>query len=220
MVHPILQESTAYWMLRPFFKPTVKGSLEGWKFSLDDTEGNVLFHGANPGTPQEHTPENHPHLRLEETMIPYPQVEPGDTVFWSADTIHGTEMKNTGTQDACVFYIPSVPLTDGNIVSIKTGQQMRQGHVILVRREAGANLRSNTSPSNAIRSSKVSRLPTSLVVLASRSSPIAPPSPTLLQSRASAHWALLPSSAWLAAAGRTPCAWPPTRLWGMLPTRL
>jgi hypothetical protein len=36
VVHPILQPSTAYWMLRPFFKPTVKGSLDGWKFSLDD----------------------------------------------------------------------------------------------------------------------------------------------------------------------------------------
>lgn len=118
MVHPILKESTAYWLLRPFFKPTVKGSLDGWKFSLDDDDGNVIFHGANPGTPQEHTPDHHPHLRLEETMIPYPNVEPGDTVFWSADTIHGTEMKNTGSQDACVLYIPSVPLTDGNIVRL------------------------------------------------------------------------------------------------------
>jgi hypothetical protein len=36
VVYPILQPSTAYWMLRPFFKPTVKGSLDGWKFSLDD----------------------------------------------------------------------------------------------------------------------------------------------------------------------------------------
>jgi hypothetical protein len=38
-------------------------------------------------------------------------------VFWSADTIHGTEMENTGNIDACVFYIPSVPLTLNNAVS-------------------------------------------------------------------------------------------------------
>lgn len=37
-------------------------------------------------------------------------------VFWSADTIHGTEMENTGDNDACVFYIPSVPLTPNNAV--------------------------------------------------------------------------------------------------------
>lgn len=101
-------------------------------FSLDDEEGNVFLNGANPGDVQEHTPSHHPHLRLAETMIPYPTVEPGDTgmplfhkihcmkltglVFWSADTIHGTEMKNTGDNDACVFYIPSVPLTPNNAV--------------------------------------------------------------------------------------------------------
>lgn len=79
VVHPILQPSTAYWMLRPFFKPTQKGSLNGWKFSLDDDDGNVFLHGANPGTAQEHNPDHHPHLLLSETMIPYPTVEPGDT---------------------------------------------------------------------------------------------------------------------------------------------
>lgn len=66
-------------MLRPFFKPTRKDSLDGWKFSLDDDEGDIFLHGANPGTAQEHTPTLHPHLRLAETMIPYPTVEPGDT---------------------------------------------------------------------------------------------------------------------------------------------
>ncbi|KAJ4171445.1 hypothetical protein NW754_013213 [Fusarium falciforme] len=81
---------------------------------LDDDDGNVFLHGANPGTAQEHNPDHHPHLMLSETMIPYPTVEPGDTVFWSADTIHGTESENTGNVDACVFYIPSVPLTASN----------------------------------------------------------------------------------------------------------
>lgn len=42
-------------------------------------EGNVFLHGATPGTSQELTPTNHPHLRLTETMIPYPTVNPGDT---------------------------------------------------------------------------------------------------------------------------------------------
>lgn len=79
VVHPILQPSTAYWMLRPFFRPTRNNSLNGWKFSLDDENGEIFLNGANPGTAQEHTPDHHPHLQLSETMIPYPTVEPGDT---------------------------------------------------------------------------------------------------------------------------------------------
>lgn len=81
VVHPILQPYTAYWMLRPFFKPTRQGSLDGWKFSLDDDDddGHVFLHGANSGTAQEHNPEHHPHLLLNETMIPYPTVDLGDT---------------------------------------------------------------------------------------------------------------------------------------------
>lgn len=118
VVHPILQPSTAYWMLRPFFEPTTKGSLDGWKFTLEDDNSDVFLHGANPGTSQEHNPDLHPHLRLNETMIPYPTVEPGDIVFWSADTIHGTEHDNTNDIDACVFYIPTVPLTDNNAAYI------------------------------------------------------------------------------------------------------
>lgn len=51
------------------------------------------------------------------------------SVFWSADTIHGTEMKNTGTRDASVFYIPSVPLTDSNIVSVLQCQRSPQQYV-------------------------------------------------------------------------------------------
>lgn len=49
VVHPILGPSTSYWMLRPFFKPTVKGSLDGWKFSLDDNDGNIFLHGGLGG---------------------------------------------------------------------------------------------------------------------------------------------------------------------------
>ncbi|WVW84370.1 hypothetical protein I302_106404 [Kwoniella bestiolae CBS 10118] len=115
VTHPILGPSTAYWLLRPFFQPTRASSLDGWKFSPEEPNGDTILHGANPGTAQEHTPGYHPHLRLEETMIPYPVVEPGDTVFWSTDTIHGTENDNLGPNDACVFYIPSTPLTEGNI---------------------------------------------------------------------------------------------------------
>jgi hypothetical protein len=101
VVHPILQPTTAYWMLRPFFKPTRKDSLDGWKFSLDDDEGNVYLQGANPGTAQEHTPAHHPHLRLAETMIPYPTVEPGDTGNVACSPIHYAKLTVTNSVLEC-----------------------------------------------------------------------------------------------------------------------
>jgi hypothetical protein len=42
VTHPILQPSTAYWLLRPFFTPTRAGSLDGWKFT---PENQVSSHG-------------------------------------------------------------------------------------------------------------------------------------------------------------------------------
>ena len=41
-------------------------------------------------------------------------------LFWSVDTIHGTQNNNVGPNDACVFYIPATPLTEGNAVSLFT----------------------------------------------------------------------------------------------------
>lgn len=41
VTHPILQPSTAYWLLRPFFTPTRAGSLDGWKFA---PEKEVSWH--------------------------------------------------------------------------------------------------------------------------------------------------------------------------------
>lgn len=75
VVHPILQRSTAHRILRPFFKPTRKRYLVGWNFFLDDNEGKVFLHGANPGTALENTLDHDPHLNVAETLIPYPTVE-------------------------------------------------------------------------------------------------------------------------------------------------
>lgn len=75
-------------------------------------------------------------------------------VFWSADTIHGTENNNTGDVDTCVFYIPAVPTTPNNVVSVKS-------HTILDRVADIPRPSSNTSLSNEMPSSTVCLLPTS-----------------------------------------------------------
>ena len=46
------------------------------------------------------TPDQHPNLRLEETMTSVPSVKPGDTVFWHCDVVHSVEAEHTGTEDS------------------------------------------------------------------------------------------------------------------------
>lgn len=92
-VLPMLSLATAYIILRPFFKPrgvatwktdqtfgeaqSVSLAAENWELNLEGSE----FPGSVPGKTQELNEATHPHLRLAETMIPIPRVEPGDQVY-------------------------------------------------------------------------------------------------------------------------------------------
>lgn len=90
-VHPRVQLSTAYIMLRPF---------------LEDVEATA-FPGALPGTAQDVNEEWHPEICLQ--MVSVPRVAPGDCVFWHGDVVHAVEGKHGGTSDSSVFYIPAIP---------------------------------------------------------------------------------------------------------------
>jgi hypothetical protein len=68
-VLPVLKEATAYWMLRPF---------------LRDVPPN-LFPGCYPGKTF-HISEQW-HSDLHKHLISIPKVNPGDTVWWHADTV-------------------------------------------------------------------------------------------------------------------------------------
>lgn len=78
---PFLKLSTAYVMLRPFFKPKPgrETSLEAddWEPNLDHGE----FHGASPGSVQTLSSESHPHLQFDKTVVSIDLVEPGDQVY-------------------------------------------------------------------------------------------------------------------------------------------
>lgn len=92
-VLPILSLATAYIILRPFFKPrsinvvradqsiseaqNVSLAPEDWELNLEGNE----FPGSVPGKTQELNEVTHPHLRLAETMVSIPRIEPGDQVY-------------------------------------------------------------------------------------------------------------------------------------------
>ena len=130
LVNPLLSLATAYMLLRPFFAP--KSAPAGYpsgnatqdelsdpsflaasNWTLESPTSSWL-HGANPGRGQELSPSLHPHLRLNETMVHVPHVEPGDYVAWHCDTIHAVDKTHSGTSDSSVMYIPTAPLTERN----------------------------------------------------------------------------------------------------------
>ncbi|KIK58621.1 hypothetical protein GYMLUDRAFT_45222 [Collybiopsis luxurians FD-317 M1] len=113
-VLPMLSLSTAYVILRPFFRPKYADStslkFEDW---VPDVS-NSLFPGSGMGKGQELNEMTHPHLKLDKTMIPIPLVEPGDQVYWHCDVVHAVEYQHRGSSDSSVMYIPAVPLTEHN----------------------------------------------------------------------------------------------------------
>lgn len=103
-VCPMLKQSTAYTILRPFFN--VKSSLP----VLDAT-----FPGSVPGACQEYNSVTHPHLALSTTMVSMPRVEPGDYAAWHCDSLHSVDEEHRGTRDSGVLYIPTAPLCQMNV---------------------------------------------------------------------------------------------------------
>ena len=136
---PMLSLATAYIILRPFFR--LRSELAGakdipleadaWELNLDGTD----FPGSTPGMTQAVLSREHPHLRLDETVVSIPRVEPGDQVycewmcagllcaivaheFWigHTDIVHAVEAEHNGAGDSSVLYIPAVPLTERKFV--------------------------------------------------------------------------------------------------------
>ncbi|KAI0380194.1 DUF1479-domain-containing protein [Hypomontagnella monticulosa] len=114
---PMLQLTTAYLLLRPFFSPRFKSGpnfLHENNWNLHVAQNSVI-QGAVPGCGiQELSEALHPHLRLDKTMVPIPRVDPGDYVLWHPDTVHAADAINAGMVDSSVLYVPACPLTQTN----------------------------------------------------------------------------------------------------------
>ncbi|KAI0429166.1 hypothetical protein F5Y09DRAFT_332070 [Xylaria sp. FL1042] len=120
-VNPLLQLSTAYYLLRPFFRPLKESkdvsreeylAANNWVFA--GSEMTSELHGATPGHGQEFNAELHPHLDLDISMVHMPEVKPGDYVAWHCDTIHAVDKVHQGQSDSSVLYIPICPVTEQN----------------------------------------------------------------------------------------------------------
>ncbi|RYP47164.1 hypothetical protein DL768_006736 [Monosporascus sp. mg162] len=92
MVNPLLQLSTAYVLLRPFFQPIKHVgqfsddkylSMDNWEFAGASMTSELQ--GATPGHGQELSTVLHPHLDLKKTMVHVPEIRPGDYVAWHCD---------------------------------------------------------------------------------------------------------------------------------------
>jgi hypothetical protein len=121
LVNPLLQLSTAYILLRPFFAPKQEISEIGKEKYLDaknwvlKEEQTSDFPGANSlGHSQELNESTHPHLNLAATMVHVPDIRPGDYVAWHCDTIHSVDKTHSGKSDSSVLYIPACPVTEKN----------------------------------------------------------------------------------------------------------
>ncbi|KAF9869406.1 hypothetical protein CkaCkLH20_13123 [Colletotrichum karsti] len=125
LVNPLVQHTTAYLLLRPFFHP-LREDVDGEVFLREDnwvfTGGERMIselHGATPGHCQELTEKLHPHLELGTSMVHMPKIKPGDFVVWHADSIHAVDLVHEGKGDSSVLYIPVCPLTDQNVEYLK-----------------------------------------------------------------------------------------------------
>ncbi|KAK4248026.1 hypothetical protein C7999DRAFT_40777 [Corynascus novoguineensis] len=136
-VCPLPRHATAYFLLRPFFSqlssfsstspppppPTEADDDAQWAFNRPQ---NSILHGALPSYAQQITPSLHPHLQLDRSLVPVPDLEPGDYLVWHPDLIHriiptqhganhpGSSKATAAAAAAAYIYLPACPLTQTN----------------------------------------------------------------------------------------------------------
>lgn len=117
LVNPLMQMSTVYTLLRPFFKPINKNKSEAgfldegnWAFTGPDEMTSDL-QGGHPGHGQELTDDLHPHLELERTMVHVPEVRPGDFVAWHCDSKSSLVNMSSSLTNTSQRSIPSTKST-------------------------------------------------------------------------------------------------------------
>ena len=93
MVNPLFQKASAYYLLRPFFRPNkAVGDVDSNTFlSVNnwgtESEATPVLQGAVPSNCQELNDVLHPHLELGKTMVHVPKIRPGDYVAWHCDSV-------------------------------------------------------------------------------------------------------------------------------------
>ncbi|PLB48654.1 DUF1479 domain protein [Aspergillus steynii IBT 23096] len=123
LVNPLIQLTTAYLLLRPFFRPIneIRGpgflDEDNWIFTGEPDMTSEL-HGAAPGHSQELNDALHPHLELHRTMVHLPPLNPGDFVAWHCDSIHALDKTLYDNEDCRLLSIPVCPVTKTNAICL------------------------------------------------------------------------------------------------------
>ena len=103
LVNPTFAKATAYYLLRPFFKPKKSANELDGSVAVEGTDSEMesflaannwkmeekatpVLQGAVPGSCQELNEALHPHLELAKTMVHIPRMKPGDYVAWHCDS--------------------------------------------------------------------------------------------------------------------------------------
>jgi hypothetical protein len=119
---PMIQLSTAYFLLRPFFTPLKKLASDPSFLSPSnwvlESPMSPTIQGAVPSYAQELNTALHPHLQLDRSMVSVPHLEPGDYIVWHCDAVHAAESSPHHKQDAAIVNLPACPLTQTNALHI------------------------------------------------------------------------------------------------------
>ena len=144
--YPGLKLARAYLLLMPFFTSSQEFLHENDRSNWLDVsnwhlqkEVTSVLQGAQLGNAQELNRDLHPHLRLDETMVHVPKINPGDYVVWHCDSkpqpiilrstsstlthflaIHAVDAVHQGASDSSVLYIPVCPITEANAKYLAT----------------------------------------------------------------------------------------------------
>ena len=94
-VVPLVAEAMAYVLLRPFLPDVPVHQLCG----VNDTGGGDTLEITSRW-----------HALLLRAKLPIGHVDPGDTVWWHPDVIHGVEALHQGTTPSNVLYIAATPM--------------------------------------------------------------------------------------------------------------
>lgn len=80
--------------------------------ALQDDVAEDDLCGAQPGRALSANPQWH--APLLEAVIPIPDLEPGDTIWWHCDVVHAVDPEHNGEHDSNVMYIGSAPWCEKN----------------------------------------------------------------------------------------------------------
>lgn len=158
--------ATAYYLLRPFFKPSRpppdwsslsrQGKNAEWDAYLApenwtlNSNPDTIIHGAVPGHAQRITERWHPHLHLRSSMITLPTLQPGDYILWHPDLpYHLSSGESNHARSVHGFEAPRTPdnsVDDARMLAYVPAAPLTQNSALYLARQRKAYQRGEPGP--------------------------------------------------------------------------